>query len=76
MIKFLEKSYIKTKKDLRICLHKNSSDKHHDMVILQQRKLLIFLINIKKKEKHTTSLKDQWLVYFLKIMERSKKFIN
>ena len=38
MIKFLEKSYIKTKKDLRICLHKNSSDKHHDMVMLQQRK--------------------------------------
>ena len=38
MIKFLEKNYIKTKKDLRICLHKNSLDKHHDMVILQQRK--------------------------------------
>ena len=38
MIKFLEKNYIKTKKDLRICLHKDSLDKHHDMVILQQRK--------------------------------------
>ena len=38
MIKFLEKIYIKTKKDLRICLHENSLDKHHDMIILQQKK--------------------------------------
>ena len=37
MIKFLEKNFLKIKKDIRICLHKNSSDKHHDMIILQQK---------------------------------------
>ena len=37
-INFLEKYYYKTKKDIRICMHKNPSDKHHDMVLLQKRK--------------------------------------
>ena len=37
-ITFLESNYLKYKKDIRICMHKKSSDKHHDMIILQQRK--------------------------------------
>ena len=36
-IDFLERKYKKTKKDLRICLHKNRKSNHHDMVILQQK---------------------------------------
>ena len=50
--KFLEKNYLKTKKDLRICLHKNTLDKHHDMIILQQRKN--FYLPHKHKEKGET----------------------
>ncbi len=38
MIAFLEKNYFQSKKDVRICLHKDSADKHHDMVILQQKR--------------------------------------
>ncbi len=37
-ISFLKKSYGKNKKDIRLCLHKNPKAKHHDMIILQQRK--------------------------------------
>ena len=37
-ISFLEKHYYKTKKDIRICIHRDPSDKHHDMVLLQKRK--------------------------------------
>ena len=37
-ISFLERNYSKYKKDIRICLHKGASDKHHDMIILQQKK--------------------------------------
>ena len=37
-ISFLEHNYSKYKKDIRICLHKGASDKHHDMIILQQKK--------------------------------------
>ena len=37
-IKFLERYYTKEKKDIRICLHTNTKAKHHDMVILQQKK--------------------------------------
>ena len=37
-INFLEKHYRKTKKDIRICMHKDPSDKQHDMVLLQKRK--------------------------------------
>ena len=37
-INFLEKHYRKTKKDIRICMHKDPSDRHHDMVLLQKRK--------------------------------------
>ena len=29
---------LKHKKDIRICMHKKSLDKHHDMIILQQKK--------------------------------------
>ena len=36
-IGFLEKHYSKSKKDIRICMHKNASDKHHDMILLQKR---------------------------------------
>ena len=35
---FLENFYKKNKKDVRICLHSKKDSKHHDMVILQQRK--------------------------------------
>ncbi len=37
-INFLEKYFKKEKKDIRICLHTNTQAKHHDMIILQQRK--------------------------------------
>ena len=37
-ISFLEKNYLRYKKDIRICMHKKPSDKHHDMIILQQKK--------------------------------------
>ena len=39
---FLEKFYIKEKKDIRICLHTSSNDNHHDMIILQQKKNFYF----------------------------------
>ena len=38
-ISFLESNYLKYKKDIRICMHKNTSDRHHDMIILQQKKI-------------------------------------
>ena len=34
LINFLERNYNKTKKDIRICMHQDPSDKHHDMIIL------------------------------------------
>tara|TARA_A100001011_G_scaffold295407_1_gene307707 strand:- start:210 stop:731 length:522 start_codon:yes stop_codon:yes gene_type:complete len=37
-ILFLEKYYKKNNKDIRICLHTTQKDKHHDMIILQQKK--------------------------------------
>ena len=37
-VKFLEKYYYKEKKDIRICLHTSKKSKHHDMIILQQKK--------------------------------------
>ena len=37
-INFLEKYYYKTKKDIRICMHKDPSNRHHDMILLQKRK--------------------------------------
>ena len=37
-INFLEKYFKKEKNDIRICLHTNTQAKHHDMIILQQRK--------------------------------------
>ena len=37
-IKFLEKYYYKNKNDVRICLHTSQTSKHHDMIILQQKK--------------------------------------
>ncbi len=38
IINFLEKYYRKNKKDIRVCLHSNPKDKHHDMVLLQKKK--------------------------------------
>ena len=35
---FLENFYKKKRKDVRICLHTKKNSKHHDMIILQQRK--------------------------------------
>lgn len=46
LLKFMIFSYKKYKKDLRICLHKKISAKHHDMIILQQKK------NFYKPHKH------------------------
>ena len=39
-INFLIKYYKKRREDVRICLHKNQKDRHHDMIILQQKKKL------------------------------------
>ena len=35
--KFLINHFLKFKEDIRICMHKNKNDLHHDMIILQQR---------------------------------------
>lgn len=45
-IDFIKNFYLKFKKDVRICLHKNNKSKHHDMIILQQKK------NFYKPHKH------------------------
>ena len=45
-INFILNHYKKTNKDIRICLHKGRADKHHDMIILQQKK------NFYKPHKH------------------------
>lgn len=37
-INFLESYYKKNLKDIRVCLHTKKNAKHHDMVILQQKK--------------------------------------
>lgn len=37
LLNFLKKYYKKYKQDVRICLHKNSSSIHHDMIILQKK---------------------------------------
>ncbi len=37
-IKFLENFYKKNYKDVRVCLHSKKKSKHHDMIILQQKK--------------------------------------
>lgn len=37
-IDFLKNYYLKKKTDIRICIHKNPKEKHHDMIILQQKK--------------------------------------
>ena len=41
-IRFLEINYLKYKQDIRICMHTKSSAKHHDMIILQQKKNFYF----------------------------------
>ena len=38
LLKFMIKDFKTNKKDLRICLHKDIKAKHHDMIILQQKK--------------------------------------
>ena len=38
IINFLEKYYKKNKKDIRVCIHRDPSEKQHDMVLLQKRK--------------------------------------
>ncbi len=45
-ISFLENFYFKNKKDVRICMHKGPNAKHHDMIILQQKR------NFYKPHKH------------------------
>jgi len=37
-IKFLENFYKKNYTDVRVCLHSKKNSKHHDMIILQQKK--------------------------------------
>tara|TARA_B100000965_G_scaffold352618_1_gene327927 strand:- start:40 stop:558 length:519 start_codon:yes stop_codon:yes gene_type:complete len=37
-VKFLENYFYKKKKDIRICLHTTKESKHHDMIILQQKR--------------------------------------
>lgn len=37
-LNFVENYYKKNKVDLRVCLHENSKSRHHDMIILQQKK--------------------------------------
>ena len=46
LLNFLKKYYKKYKQDVRICLHKNSSSIHHDMIILQKKN------NFYKPHKH------------------------
>ncbi len=46
LLKFMIKDFKTNKKDLRICLHKDIKAKHHDMIILQQKK------NYYKPHKH------------------------
>jgi len=45
-LNFLVNFYKKNKIDVRICLHKNRKSKHHDMIILQQKR------NFYKPHKH------------------------
>ena len=59
-INFITNHYRKTKKDIRICLHKGRTDNHHDMTIflkylgyrLYNKKIFINLINTFEKVKH------------------------
>ena len=37
LLGFLIKFNLKYKKDVRICMHKNKKENHHDMIILQQK---------------------------------------
>jgi len=46
LLTFLKKYFKEHKQDVRICLHKNSSSIHHDMIILQKKK------NFYKPHKH------------------------
>ena len=46
LLDFMIDYFKREKKDLRICLHKNIDAKHHDMIILQQKK------NFYKPHKH------------------------
>ena len=55
-INFILKYYKKNKKDIRICLHKGRNDKHHDMIILQQKK------NFYKPHKHLRKGKTYHMV--------------
>ena len=38
IIEFLENYYKKSKKDVRVCMHTDPSNKHHDMVLLKKKK--------------------------------------
>lgn len=56
-ISFLKKFHKKFKKDVRICLHKNNKSKHHDMIILQQKK------NFYKPHKHKKKGETYHIIY-------------
>jgi len=56
-INFLKRFNKKTKEDVRICLHKNSKSKHHDMVILQQKK------NFYLPHKHKTKSETYHMIH-------------
>ena len=57
LLKFMISFFKKHKKDLRICLHKNSSSKHHDMIILMQKK------NFYRPHKHNKKGETYHMIY-------------
>jgi len=50
------KNYKKNNSDLRVCLHQNPLDKHHDMIILQQKK------NFYKPHKHKSKAETYHMI--------------
>ena len=57
LLNFMINYFKKRGKDLRICLHKNTSEKHHDMIILQQKK------NFYKPHKHKKKSETYHIIY-------------
>ena len=52
-VKFLENFYKKNYTDVRVCMHSKKNSKHHDMIILQQKKNFYSPHkHLKKKAKH------------------------
>ena len=61
---FIEGEFKKKNEDLRICLHKNQKNKHHDMIILQQKKNFYTPHKHKKKGETYNMIKGQMILLF------------